>query len=96
MDNHESHPKTFARPDASSSGSVRAGMMAAPVRAYEERLNRDPRWALSEGSRHFEENSVVFQALHAIADRLNALGIPYAVVGGMGCSATASAVSRKT
>ena len=50
---------------------------------YEDLLNRDPRWALSEGSRHFEENSAVFKALHNIAQRLKALDIPYAVVGGM-------------
>ena len=50
---------------------------------YEEQLNRDPRWALSEGSQHFEENSAVFKALHNIANRLKALGIPYAVIGGM-------------
>lgn len=50
---------------------------------YEEQLDRDPRWALSEGSRHFEENSAVFQALDAITERLKSLGIPYAIVGGM-------------
>lgn len=50
---------------------------------YEELLNRDPRWALSEGSRHFEEASAVFQTLRRIADRLCQLQIPYAVVGGM-------------
>ena len=50
---------------------------------YENLLNRDPRWALSEGSRHFEEDSAVFKALHNIAHRLKSLGIPYAVVGGM-------------
>jgi hypothetical protein len=50
---------------------------------YEEQLNRDPRWALSEGSRHFEEDSAVFKALRRIAKRLAELGIPYAVVGGM-------------
>jgi hypothetical protein len=50
---------------------------------YEELLGRDPRWALSEGSRHFEEDSAVFKALHNITSRLKALGIPYAVVGGM-------------
>ncbi len=55
----------------------------AIVLVYEEFLNRDPRWALSEGSRHFEENSAVFKALHGIAQRLNDLGVPYAVVGGM-------------
>jgi hypothetical protein len=38
---------------------------------------------LSEGSRHFEEDSAVFKALHNITSRLKSLGIPYAVVGGM-------------
>lgn len=56
-------------------------MTAAPT--YEELLNADPRWALNQGSRHFEEDSAVFQALRAIAARLKALDIPYAVVGGM-------------
>ena len=55
----------------------------AGVPIYEELLNRDPRWALSEGSRHFEEGSAVFKALHKITSRLKEIGIPYAVVGGM-------------
>lgn len=38
---------------------------------------------MSEGSRHFEEDSAVFKALHAIAQRLKELGTPYAIVGGM-------------
>ena len=38
---------------------------------------------MSEGSRHFEEQSAVFQALHKIAHRLKSLEIPYAIVGGM-------------
>ena len=50
---------------------------------YADRLDRDPKWALSEGSRHFDEGSAVFQALNAIARRLESLAIPYAVVGGM-------------
>ncbi len=53
------------------------------MHVYEEQLNRDPKWALSEGSQHFEENSAVFKALYNIANRLKALGIPYAVIGGM-------------
>ena len=53
------------------------------VAAYEKRLDQDLRWALIEGSRHFEEKSAVFDALRKIARRLNDLGIPYAVVGGM-------------
>lgn len=58
-------------------------MTTAGIATYEELLNRDPRWALSEGSRHFEEGSAVFQALHEIASRLKSLGIRYAIVGGM-------------
>ena len=38
---------------------------------------------MSEGSRHFEGKSAVFDALHKIARRLTELQIPYAVVGGM-------------
>src|SRR4051812_20754786 len=50
---------------------------------YEARLDNDLRWALSEGSRHFEEKSAVFEALRRITKRLNDLGVPYAVVGVM-------------
>jgi hypothetical protein len=53
------------------------------VADYEKRLESDSRWALSEGSHHFEEKSAVFTALHKIARRLDELKIPYAVVGGM-------------
>jgi len=64
-------------------GFTRSVVPTPGVPIYEELLNRDPRWALSEGSRHFEEDSAVFKALHNIAARLKALGIPYAVIGGM-------------
>ncbi len=58
--------------------------MAMPaVAIYEQMLDRDPRWALSEGSRHFEEDSAVFKTLRNITSRLKDLAIPYAVVGGM-------------
>jgi hypothetical protein len=50
---------------------------------YEQLLDQDRRWALSEGSRHFEGKSAVQEALHKIARRLDDLGIPYAVAGGM-------------
>ena len=53
------------------------------VSAYKTQLDRDPRWALSEGSRHFEEKSAVFDALRKVTRRLNDLNISYAVVGGM-------------
>ena len=60
-----------------------AGESVAAAAPYEQQLDRDLRWALSEGSRHFEENSAVFKALHKVTKRLNDLGIPYSVVGGM-------------
>ena len=54
-----------------------------PIANYEKRLNQDSRWAMSEGSRHFDEKSDVHTSLHRICKRLNDLGIPYAVAGGM-------------
>ena len=50
---------------------------------YEERLNRDKRWALLEGSMHFEKESAVQQALMRITRELERLQVPYAVAGGM-------------
>ena len=50
---------------------------------YEQQLNRDVRWAFKEGSMHFEKESAVHKTLSRIARRLDELGIPYAVVGGM-------------
>lgn len=50
---------------------------------YEQRLSLDPRWALSEGSRHFDEKSAVHAALRKICKHLNEMGIPYAIAGGM-------------
>ena len=50
---------------------------------YEQRLSNDSRWALIEGSTHFDENNSVFKALRKIANRLHDLKIPYAVVGGL-------------
>jgi hypothetical protein len=50
---------------------------------YEEQLASDLTWGFMEASKHFDENSKVFQSLHKITRRLTELGIPYAVVGGM-------------
>jgi hypothetical protein len=50
---------------------------------YETRLARDFNWALREGSMHFEQESAVQKTLRRIAKRLDELGVPYAVVGGM-------------
>lgn len=50
---------------------------------YERELDRSATLALREGGAHFEGRSAVQIALHAITHRLEELGIPYAVVGGM-------------
>jgi hypothetical protein len=50
---------------------------------YERLLDQDVRLALREGSMHFEKASAVHQALHKVTRRLDELGIPYAVAGGM-------------
>jgi hypothetical protein len=50
---------------------------------YEERLNRNFSWALMEGRMHFEEKSAVQLAMRRIAKRLDDIGVPYAVAGGM-------------
>jgi hypothetical protein len=51
--------------------------------AYEDRLDRDRRWALDQGGLHFEGKSAVQKTLRSICRRLDELEIPYAVVGGM-------------
>jgi hypothetical protein len=50
---------------------------------YERRLDANSRWALDEGSLFFEDKGSVQSALRKIASRLNDLGLPYAVAGGM-------------
>lgn len=70
------------------SGGLAAGDPPQPaqtddVAAYEQRLNDNPRWALSEGSRHFDEKSDVHRTLMEICRRFNDLGVSYAVAGGM-------------
>jgi hypothetical protein len=50
---------------------------------YERRLDGNLDWALREGSMHFEKGNAVHTTLRKITRRLEELGIPYAVVGGM-------------
>ncbi len=58
-------------------------LQEVPTRSYAEQLSADPRWALIEGSKYFEEKSAVWDALRKIGKRLSDLGIPYAVAGGI-------------
>jgi hypothetical protein len=50
---------------------------------YEQLLDQNPRWALKEGSMHFERESAVHKALERIVQRLEELSIPYSLAGGM-------------
>ena len=54
---------------------------------YEQRLRFDRAWAMDEGDRHFQKDNEVFKTLRKIARRLDELGIPYAIVGGMALDA---------
>jgi hypothetical protein len=54
----------------------------SPV-AYEQKLDADWGWALAEGSRFFEERGAVYDTLRRITRKINEIGIPYAVAGGM-------------
>jgi hypothetical protein len=56
---------------------------APHIASYEDRLDQNPEWALSEGSRFFEEKSALQDALRRVARRLDELNVPYAVAGGM-------------
>jgi hypothetical protein len=66
-------------PDFPSPASRSAGSFIT----FEDRLARDSHWAMSEGSLFFENKGAVQESLRRIARRLNELGIPYAVAGGM-------------
>jgi hypothetical protein len=50
---------------------------------YEKQLDADLEWALSEASRFFEGKGGVQESLRKITVRLDQLGIPYAIAGGM-------------
>ena len=63
---------------------------------YEQRLNENRRWALLEGSMHFEKESAVHRTMEKIARRLAELGVPYAVAGGMALFRTATGGSPRT
>jgi hypothetical protein len=68
---------------ASLSRGDERGKSAIP---YEQRLRLDPRWTMSETSKFFEGTSAVQESLHDIAHRLDGLGVPYVVIGGMALS----------
>src|SRR5437773_8404624 len=50
---------------------------------YEQQLDANLDWALREGSMHFDSNNAVHKTLRRITRRLDEIGVPYALVGGM-------------
>jgi hypothetical protein len=50
---------------------------------YEIQLSQSREWALSQGSLFFEARGRVHESFRRITNRLDELGIPYAVAGGM-------------
>jgi hypothetical protein len=76
----ESYPmyEPPGRPSSRPSPAADAGALD-----YEKQLDQNSRWALNQGSLHFEENSAVFKAMRKISEALRKLEIPYAIVGGM-------------
>jgi hypothetical protein len=63
--------------------STRSPANTESVIPYELRLAHQPRWALMEGSRHFERKSALFDALQKISKKLKNMRVNYAVMGGM-------------
>lgn len=57
--------------------------MTPTLTPYEQQLKANPPWALREGGMHFEEESAVQKSLRRIAEKLDELGVPYAVAGGL-------------
>jgi hypothetical protein len=55
----------------------------ASVLTYEQLLASDIEMGLREGSMYYAGNSAVHKTLHRIAQKLDELGIDYAVAGGM-------------
>src|SRR5256885_586286 len=77
------------RPISNNALSSKAGAGASareldpPLVTYEHRLSADLRWALSDASLFFEGKGSVQEAFRKIVSRLDALAIPYVVVGGL-------------
>ncbi len=68
-------PRSIARFQRSSS--------ATQVEPYQDKLEHDREWAMSEGSKYFQGKSEVQLTLKKITTKLRELGIDYVVVGGM-------------
>jgi hypothetical protein len=69
--------------ETSFSTTRRSELAHGGLLTFEQRLDRDPRWALSQGSLFFEGKGAVQESLTKIVRRLDGLGVPYCIAGGM-------------
>lgn len=51
--------------------------------SYEQRLRHNPELMLKEASLYFNQQGDLHKTLHALAQRLDELGVPYALIGGL-------------
>ena len=66
-----------------SSTRLQEGRDALPGATYAQLLSQDLEWAMNEGSDFFQDRGSVQQTLRRISTKLDELGIPYAIAGGM-------------
>jgi hypothetical protein len=71
--------------DTFSHSSMRSqdGTGTLPGATYAQLLSQDLEWAMNEGSEFFQDRGSVQQTLRRISTKLDELGIPYAIAGGM-------------
>src|ERR1019366_8963165 len=67
--------------------SPRPGARGREDLPYEERLRREPQWAMAESDRFFQGNSSLHETLRNLNAKLDEHGIPYVVIGGMAVTA---------
>jgi hypothetical protein len=63
------------------------GLPNGPGLPYEQRLQTDPRWAMSESTKFFEGSSGLHRTLQELTRRFDALGVGYVIIGGMALTA---------
>jgi hypothetical protein len=70
---------TFERPDSNFGGSV----ASMPLIPFEHLLSQDLDYAMTEGSLFLEGRGAVHETLARLTRRLDELGVPYVIAGGM-------------
>lgn len=63
--------------------ALRVASILSHMEAFEEKMRRGGAAAIEEACRFFVKDDPVHRALQRITQRLNELGIPYAIAGGM-------------